>query len=129
MRWLKWVILVVVVLAAGGYFYMQGRLNQSVGPSEAETVALRAEVAAQNEGAFYQPDPRPAEYPAPSATKNVYFGELHVHTDLSFDSYIFGNRLGLDEAYEVAKGKCITAWSPSALKRDHRCHQQACTML
>ena len=44
---------------------------------------------------------------AEDETKNVYFGDLHVHSSLSFDSYIFGNRLSLDESYRVAKGEAI----------------------
>ena len=30
-----------------------------------------------------------------------------MHSSLSFDSYIFGNRLSLDESYRVAKGEAI----------------------
>ncbi len=34
----------------------------------------------------------------------VYYGDLHVHTSLSFDSYIFYNANGPAEAYEFARG-------------------------
>ncbi len=40
---------------------------------------------------------------------NVYFGELHVHTAYSLDSYIFGNTLNDPfEAYKFAKGETVT---------------------
>ncbi|WP_299193690.1 DUF3604 domain-containing protein [uncultured Erythrobacter sp.] len=45
------------------------------------------------------------EYP-----ERVYWGDLHLHTLYSFDSYNFGNKtLGPDEAYRFAKGEPIEA--------------------
>lgn len=41
------------------------------------------------------------------ADRQVFFGETHLHTVLSFDAYIFGNRNGPDEAYRYAKGEAI----------------------
>ncbi len=40
--------------------------------------------------------------------RRAMFGETHLHTNLSFDAFIFGNRNGPDAAYEFAKGKTIT---------------------
>jgi len=41
---------------------------------------------------------------------NVYFGDTHLHTNLSMDAYNLGNRsLGPDEAYRFAKGEEIRA--------------------
>ncbi len=40
--------------------------------------------------------------------RQVFFGETHLHTVLSFDSYIFGNRNDPDQAYRYAKGEEIT---------------------
>ncbi len=40
--------------------------------------------------------------------KNAYFGDLHVHTGNSFDSYIFYNRTTPDDAYKYAKGAAIS---------------------
>ena len=37
--------------------------------------------------------------------RKAYFGELHVHTQYSFDAFIFGTRSTPDSAYEYAKGK------------------------
>lgn len=42
-----------------------------------------------------------------SATKNAYFGDLHVHTQNSFDAYIFATRRTPDDAYRFAKGETI----------------------
>ena len=40
---------------------------------------------------------------------NVYWGDTHLHTNLSMDAGLFGNRIGLDEAYKFAKGEEVTA--------------------
>lgn len=42
---------------------------------------------------------------------NVYWGDSHVHTGLSLDAGLFGNTLGPDEAYRLAKGEQLTASS------------------
>ena len=41
------------------------------------------------------------------ANKNVYFGELHVHTKNSFDAYIFNVRSTPDDVYRFAKGESV----------------------
>jgi uncharacterized protein DUF3604 len=41
----------------------------------------------------------------------VYWGDTHLHTDLSMDAGAFGNRVGMDDAYRFAKGEKITASS------------------
>ncbi|WP_298534881.1 DUF3604 domain-containing protein [uncultured Algibacter sp.] len=40
---------------------------------------------------------------------NVYWGDTHLHTGLSMDAGLFGNTLGLDEAYRFAKGEAVTS--------------------
>ena len=39
----------------------------------------------------------------------VYFGDTHLHTDLSMDAGAFGNRIGMDEAYQFARGDEVTS--------------------
>ena len=44
----------------------------------------------------------------PNAVNNLYFGDTHVHTALSFDSYLSSNRVGMSGAYRFAKGEPVT---------------------
>jgi len=41
------------------------------------------------------------------ANREVYFGNLHVHTRWSFDGYINGSMAGPDDGYRWAKGEAI----------------------
>ncbi|MFT5610766.1 MAG: hypothetical protein ACI9LU_001263 [Polaribacter sp.] len=97
------VIGLLVVIAAAAFFYQ--RISSKIIVVTPELILQHAaQVALQKETAFHQPAPVEFSAPPPSTTKNLYFGDLHVHTALSFDSYLFGNRLSLDDAYRVAKG-------------------------
>lgn len=53
----------------------------------------------------------------PNPLKNAYYGDLHLHTNLSFDAYIFGTRLTIEDAYNFAKGGTLTA-DGEQLKRE-----------
>jgi len=48
-----------------------------------------------------------ARLPGYSADRNAYFGDLHVHTYLSNDAYIFNVRRTPDDAYRFARGEAI----------------------
>lgn len=50
---------------------------------------------------------------------NVYWGDTHLHTSLSMDAGAFGNRLGLEEAYQFARGDEVVSSSgvPAKLSR------------
>jgi len=39
----------------------------------------------------------------------VFWGDTHLHTDLSMDAGAFGNRIGMDEAYKFARGDEVTS--------------------
>ncbi len=43
--------------------------------------------------------------PSYNPDRNAYFGDLHVHTKLSFDAYIFNVRATPEDAYRYAKGE------------------------
>ncbi len=43
----------------------------------------------------------------PNPQRNAYFGDLHVHTDYSFDAYVFGNTNTPADAYRYARGQAL----------------------
>ncbi|MFT4520042.1 MAG: hypothetical protein ACI9JM_002442 [Halioglobus sp.] len=45
--------------------------------------------------------------PAANPQRNAYFGDLHVHTEYSFDAYSFGTTATPYDAYRYAKGEAI----------------------
>ncbi|MGL4564949.1 MAG: DUF3604 domain-containing protein, partial [Halioglobus sp.] len=49
----------------------------------------------------------------------AYFGDTHLHTDISMDAGAFGNRLGLEDAYRFARGEQVnsTRGGPVRLSR------------
>jgi hypothetical protein len=61
---------------------------------------------------------RAAPVPAPPAApeKQAYFGDLHMHTALSFDAFITGTRTLPEDAYRYAKGEAIDHVSGEKIK-------------
>ena len=45
--------------------------------------------------------------PGPDLERNVYYGDLHVHTELSFDAFAFGSLATPRDAYRYARGEAI----------------------
>lgn len=56
--------------------------------------------------------------PAANATRNAYFGDLHVHTDYSFDAYAFGTVATPYDAYQYAQGEAILHASGMQVRLD-----------
>ncbi|BET26274.1 uncharacterized protein DUF3604 [Limnobacter thiooxidans] len=60
--------------------------------------------------------PKDAECVGSSVRKQAFFGDLHIHTKLSFDAYFFNSINGPREAYQFAKGE--NAFLPSGENPD-----------
>ena len=50
-----------------------------------------------------------ATYTASPATRDVFWGDTHLHTSDSPDAFAFGTRLGAREALRFARGETVTA--------------------
>ncbi len=73
-------------------------------PAESEPVSKAVEAAGDAAPAFAELEAAVSRNPL----KDVYFGELHLHTAYSLDAYIFGNTMNDPfEAYKFAKGEAI----------------------
>ena len=66
-----------------------------------EQATAVANVAADRE------NPSRAQAVASNAFKNAYFGDTHVHTELSLDAFLWGTRRTPHDAYVFAKGGAI----------------------
>ena len=45
---------------------------------------------------------------AAEGERNVYYGDLHLHTSYSTDAvFLSGTRVGLDDAYRFARGEAV----------------------
>ena len=104
----KWIgVLILASVIIGGYRIMQIIDNLALPYSKEEIAAVVATAEAQDEDALYRPERNPLELKQSNLLNNVFFGDLHVHTNLSVDAYLFGNRFDMDMAYQVAKGKSV----------------------
>ncbi|MDH5738390.1 MAG: DUF3604 domain-containing protein, partial [Gammaproteobacteria bacterium] len=106
---------VILVVAGIGYYYYQLLESRIVRLTPEVVADLRQKTDAQNESLIPVHSAK-REATAYNPLRNVYFGDLHVHTALSFDSYLFGNRNGLDEAYRFASGESLELASGEALR-------------
>ena len=106
-----------VVLLCGWFAYDYLATNLKFIPTtNEERAAIRTEVAKQNESAFFKPAQRPREVAPANPLNNVYFGDLHIHSSLSADAYLFGNRRDLDDTYRFAKGESATLASGEVIE-------------
>lgn len=103
------IVVLVLLLAAAGFVWVKilGPLQASADKNGPATVAR--DYALQDDSKLTLPEPQTAVYQeAPNPNMNLYWGELHLHTAESFDASLFGNSLGIEDAYRFAKGESLT---------------------
>ena len=98
---MRTLICAALALAASG--------SQAQVPPPSDTQALSKAYT----GKAYSP------YAGRNFATDIYWGDTHLHTDMSMDAGAFGNRLGLDEAYRLARGEEVnsTTAGPVRLSR------------
>jgi hypothetical protein len=107
--WKKWIARVVLVALVFGAYRLLLISNALTLPNtEAEIAAVRDIASRQNEEVFYRPERKSPVLQSANPLKNVYFGDPHIHTSVSSDAYLFGNRMDMDTAYRIAKGESGT---------------------
>jgi hypothetical protein len=61
--------------------------------------------------AFAQETPTPPNQTyksnVPADQRRAYFGEMHLHTTMSFDAWSFGTKITPDQAYKFARGETV----------------------
>jgi hypothetical protein len=93
----------VLGLLAVGINYWWGVQRAAFLPEQ-----LTADLALQDEGAIKARVVKPVDVPPNFADLEMYFGDLHVHTDRSFDSRLFGNQNTPEDAYRFSRGEPLT---------------------
>ena len=80
------------------------------GPAMAQFIPSEQSLSGMYPGKAYSP------YAERSFPDQVFWGDTHLHTELSMDAGLFGARLGLEDAYRFARGEQVTASSGQPAK-------------
>jgi len=91
-KWLKGIVVAITALSLPGVV-----LAQDIGIPDPEFIQ------GLYPGRTYSP------YAQRSFPNQLYWGETHLHTANSPDASLFGNTLGLEEAYRAARGEEVTS--------------------
>lgn len=119
--------LLTIALGFGAFLVLEGSHKSATAATVATATPGRAEVAmgieaghesqnvpsARPEGAGFEPRPEP------NPLRNAYFGDLHVHTKISVDSFLRGNMLTMADAYRFAQGAQVTTSAGQKIQLKH----------
>jgi hypothetical protein len=99
----------ILLLAAVGFVWVKLLLPLQASADKNGPDTAARDYALQDNSVLTLPAPQAAIYlPSPNPDMNLYWGELHLHTAESFDATLFGNTLGIEDAYRFAKGEPLS---------------------
>jgi len=100
----------ILLLVAVGYALIKFVLPLQASADKNGPDTAARDYALQDNSKLTLPVPQAAIYQAaPNPNMNLYWGELHLHTAESFDATLFGNSLGIEDAYRFAKGEPLSS--------------------
>ncbi|MDP6471535.1 MAG: DUF3604 domain-containing protein [Pseudomonadales bacterium] len=95
-------LVVLIILVVGWRVWPIYELAQDILPSTAAE-----DYAEQDDSRVELPTPLELQPRPYDPLKNVYWGELHVHTSESLDAVLFGTTATIEDAYRFARGKAL----------------------
>lgn len=99
-------LLALVVLGVVGFGLVVVRPIYELGQTISPTTAPE-DLAKQDDTRVEVPETLPLERRPYDELKNVYWGELHVHTVASMDAVLFGTTATPEDAYRFARGEAL----------------------
>jgi hypothetical protein len=93
-------LLLLAVVFVGWRVWPIHQLAQQISPTTAPE-----DYAKQDDSRVQLPEPQELELRPFDPLKNVYWGELHVHTTESLDAVLFGTTATIEDAYRFARGE------------------------
>ena len=97
-------LLALIIVAGAAWWFTVGQPMYNIYAMNAPHTTPE-EYALQDDSKVTIPDFEPGEPKPYNALKNVYWGELHVHTVESFDAVLFGVSRTIEEAYRFSRGE------------------------
>ena len=97
-------LLVLVLVAVGVAWFTVGQRLYAIYRATAPHTAP-ADYAKQDDSRVHVPAPQSRAARPFDPLKNVYWGDVHVHTVASFDAVLFGTTLTVEDAYRFARGE------------------------
>jgi hypothetical protein len=99
-------LLILILIAAAALWFTVGQTIYDIQQATAKAT-VADDYALQDDSRVTVPAQRPLVIQPRNPLKNVYWGDLHVHTVESFDAVLFGTTLTIDDAYRFARGDTL----------------------
>ena len=96
--------LLALLLLGAAYLWFNGGSELYRLAEATSTATVLDDYALQDDSRVEVPPLVRPQLQAYNPLKNVYWGELHIHTRESFDAALFGTTLTIEDAYRFARG-------------------------